>query len=252
MSVRVKRWRGSGAPGWGVIPSMPCTVRLLKVSEGELKAYEADELDRLVEEAEKLGREHLIVVLLGADAGLRRGEILGLNQADIDYKRQQLYVQRQVYKGKEGPTKNGKPRYVPMTNRLAKALRAHRHLRGDRVLYFKEQASNRWHGEWRAVTPKVLRMWMAGVEKRAGFKPRGALHILRHTFCSRLAMKNAPVMTIKELAGHQRIETTLRCNRPTTAVLDAVYDVAGAQFCGSSRSISSAGVESRRVSTSVR
>ncbi|MEB2313347.1 MAG: tyrosine-type recombinase/integrase [Polyangiaceae bacterium] len=195
---------------WGVIATMPCTVRLLKVSEGQLHAYEHDELDRLIEEAEKLGLEHLLVVLLGADAGLRRGEILGINQADVDHKRQQIYVQRQVYKGKEGPTKSGKPRYVPMTDRLAKALRAHRHLRGDRVLYFKEQDANRWQGEWRAVTPKVLRMWMAAVEKRAGFTPRGALHILRHTFCSRLAMKNAPVMTIKELAGHQRIETTLR------------------------------------------
>jgi hypothetical protein len=50
---------------WGVIATMPCTVRLLKVSEGQLRAYEPDELDRLIEEAEKLGSDHLIVVLLG-------------------------------------------------------------------------------------------------------------------------------------------------------------------------------------------
>ena len=38
----------------------------------------------------------------------------------------------------------------------------------------------------------------------------GALHILRHTFCSHLAMQGVPVNAIKELAGHQDIETTMR------------------------------------------
>ena len=36
------------------------------------------------------------------------------------------------------------------------------------------------------------------------------LHILRHTFCSRLAMAGASTMAIKELAGHQQISTTQR------------------------------------------
>lgn len=47
--------------------------------------------------------------------------MLGLNQVDIDYKRGQIHVQRHVYKGKEGPPKNGKPRHVPMTQRASGA-----------------------------------------------------------------------------------------------------------------------------------
>ena len=40
--------------------------------------------------------------------------------------------------------------------------------------------------------------------------PGGEGHILRHTFCSHLAMRGAPAMAIKELAGHADLSTTQR------------------------------------------
>ncbi len=43
-----------------------------------------------------------------------------------------------------------------------------------------------------------------------GLKVTGGLHILRHTFCSRLAMAGAPALAIKELAGHTSLTTTMR------------------------------------------
>lgn len=36
------------------------------------------------------------------------------------------------------------------------------------------------------------------------------MHALRHTFCSRLAMAGVPIVTIKELAAHANISTTMR------------------------------------------
>ena len=39
-------------------------------------------------------------------------------------------------------------------------------------------------------------------------KPLGRLHILRHTFCSRLAMRGATAKSIQELAEHQHLSTT--------------------------------------------
>ena len=36
----------------------------------------------------------------------------------------------------------------------------------------------------------------------------GRLHILRHTFCSRLAMRGATAKAIQELAGHVSLSTT--------------------------------------------
>lgn len=76
-------------------------------------------------------------------------------------------------------TKGMKYRVVPMTRRLHRALTAHRHLRGPRVLYTDA-------GE--TVTAKVLQKWMVRAQHRAGLRATGALHIMRHTFCSHLAM----------------------------------------------------------------
>ncbi|WP_395825558.1 tyrosine-type recombinase/integrase [Archangium minus] len=38
----------------------------------------------------------------------------------------------------------------------------------------------------------------------------GALHILRHTFCSHLAMRGVPPLSPKELAGHRSLRTTMQ------------------------------------------
>jgi site-specific recombinase XerD len=37
----------------------------------------------------------------------------------------------------------------------------------------------------------------------------GALHGLRHTFCSYLAMRGGPAKAFQELAGHEDLTTTL-------------------------------------------
>jgi integrase len=39
---------------------------------------------------------------------------------------------------------------------------------------------------------------------------KSQIHILRHTFCSHLAMKNVPPRVIQELAGHADLTTTMR------------------------------------------
>ena len=44
----------------------------------------------------------------------------------------------------------------------------------------------------------------------AGGLAKQGVHILRHTFCSHLAMRGAPVRAIQELAGHSNLSTTQR------------------------------------------
>src|SRR5438874_13354868 len=46
--------------------------------------------------------------------------------------------------------------------------------------------------------------------RRAGLSITGRLHILRHTFCSRLAIRGATTKAIQELAGHVSLTTTQR------------------------------------------
>ncbi len=46
-------------------------------------------------------------------------------------------------------------------------------------------------------------------QRLAGLRQAG-VHLLRHTFCSHLAMKGAPTRAIQELAGHADLSTTQR------------------------------------------
>jgi len=78
-------------------------------------------------------RAHL-AVLLGGDAGMRCGEIMALAWGDVNVRKGQICVERSDWRGCVTTTKGGRLRYVPMTTRLAEALRAHRHLRSERVL----------------------------------------------------------------------------------------------------------------------
>jgi integrase len=189
------------AVSWKVIPGLPCTIRLLKTAKPVVEFYEATEYERLLAAAAKCDGRTRIIVLLGGDAGLRLGEILGLEWPDLDLARGLLKVQRAVWEGEVTLPKGGRPRVIPMTARLKTALQEHRHLKGDRVLYTDEGVP----------AAKAWVKWLLDVaERRGGLRRGGRVHILRHTFCSRLAMRNVPMLTIKELAGHVSLETTQR------------------------------------------
>jgi site-specific recombinase XerD len=48
-----------------------------------------------------------------------------------------------------------------------------------------------------------------------------SVHILRHTFCSHLAMRGAPPRAIQELAGHRELGMTQRYMHLSPAALDS-------------------------------
>ncbi|MEX1363864.1 MAG: site-specific integrase [Nannocystaceae bacterium] len=199
---------------WGVIEKLPVKIKRLKEAKPALKFYDFDELDRLVLAAEQFDHPNpLLAVLLGAEAGLRRGELSGLTWSDIDLKHNTLTVKRQVWRGMEGPPKSGRPRTVPLAPRLRAALQEHRHLRGPNVLW--TEYNTRPHGT-------TVDKWLRRTQKRAGLPDCGP-HILRHTFCSHLAMQGAPGRVIQELAGHSSIVVTERyMHLAPTAGRDAV------------------------------
>lgn len=197
---------------WNVIGVMPCSIKLLKTSAPEMSFYDFEQYEALVEAAEKVGQRELLIVLLGGEAGLRLGEMIALEQTDIDFRRGYLTVQRNEWHGQVGLPKGGRIRRIPMTKRLAKALHENRHLKGPRVLYRNDGST---------VTRHVLRSGLKSVERRAGLDSVGALHILRHTFCSHLAMKGAPTRAIQELAGHKDITTTQRYMHLSPAAIES-------------------------------
>ncbi len=59
-----------------------------------MKFYDFDQFARLVDAAGKLSLVQLVVVRLGGDAGLRSGEMTGLEWPDIDFDRGFITIQR--------------------------------------------------------------------------------------------------------------------------------------------------------------
>jgi integrase len=188
------------AARWKVVRDIPHRFLLLKRQKPRPKFYDFDQYQGLLGAAEKIDPRTQLLVLLGGEAGLRRGEIIALEWSDADLRRGLLTVERSEWKGSVTETKGMKVRVIPMTQRLQNALVAHRHLRGNRILYTDD-------GE--TVTVKVLQRWIAKAQHRAGLRASGALHILHHTFYSHLAMRGAPALSIQRLAGHENLQTTL-------------------------------------------
>jgi integrase len=192
LSVLLKK-----AVEWEVIDTMPCTIKVLPVVRREASFHDFEEYERLVEAARLKGWRTHLIVLLGGDAGLRVGEMVALHWADVDFSRRRLAIRHSDWRGKLTAPKNGRVRYVPLTERLFETLREYRHLRGPRVLCKDDGRPLSRQSAWTRVRRAVR---LAGV-------PTG-VHILRHTFCSHLAMQGASAKAIQELAGHQELSVT--------------------------------------------
>ena len=123
-----------------------------------------------------------------------------LEWTDINFAKRQLCVARNDWRGQVSTTKGGRLRYVPLTQRLAAALQGHRHLRGPRVLC---------HEDGRPLAEHTVTDLLQRAARRVQLRNNGP-HILRHTFCSHLAMRGAPARAIQELAGHRDLSTTQR------------------------------------------
>ena len=194
---------------WGAIERVPCSIRMLPTTKSAVAFHDFEAFDRLVEAACSDQSTYLIV-LLGGEAGLRCGEMMALEWADVDLSKRQLCVSKSDWKGHVTVPKGGRLRYVPLTKRLTEALREARHLRSPRVLC---------EANGMPLTQKVVQGLMRRAAGRANVT-RG-VHILRHTFCSHLAMRGAPARAIQELAGHQDLMTTQGYMHLSPAALDA-------------------------------
>lgn len=179
---------------------------MLDVDDGvEAEFYDHEIYERLVAASADLDARIHAAILLGGDGGLRRGEILAFNLEDIDFKMGRFHVRRNVYwkRGKaiiDAP-KGKKAKPIPATPRLLAALKACRHLRGERLLFTDEGGP---------VTPKILKSWIIRAEAKAGLPRTGRLHVFRHTYASHLAMAGVPARTVQELCRHASLDVTMR------------------------------------------
>ncbi len=188
---------------WGLIDKRP-EITGVKEPARNPKFYDFGEYKRLTGAAANISSVTLAGVRLGGDAGLRCGEIIGLRWPNVHLDRGKLYVCENIVNARDNGNrwvvrvpKGGRPRWVPISTPLAKALRAlPRH--GEYVL----MTDDGHH-----LKPGGLTKRLRTAQKHAGLKPCGP-HILRHTFCSHLVLRNVHVRTIQKLAGHAELSTT--------------------------------------------
>jgi integrase len=184
---------------WGEVERVPCVIKLLPTPRKTMGFHDFDQYERLLTVARKRGTDAYLMVLAGGDAGLRLGEIVALEWRDIDLAARRLTVDRSDWLGHVTVPKGGRSRQLPMTQRLTAALKGARHLRSERVLCLPDGSP---------ITRDRVIKAVRGAQRIAGIEQ--GVHILRHTFCSHLAMKGAPARAIQELAGHADLSTTQR------------------------------------------
>ncbi|MCB9756578.1 MAG: hypothetical protein H6713_42215 [Myxococcales bacterium] len=127
----------NAASRWGFIERVP-EIKLLKQPERQPVFYDFGDYRRLVSAAAGLGANTLTAVRLGGDAGLRCGEMLGLRWANVHLERGKLLVCDNLVRTGEGDwilrvPKGGRPRWVPISAPLRKALSALER-RGEHVI----------------------------------------------------------------------------------------------------------------------
>ena len=132
--------------------------------------------------------------------GARMGEQRSLEWGVIDFRGHHVIIRRSVVGGVVGPTKSGKARDVPLTDRLEKALRRHRHLRGD-LVFCNEDGS--------PLTPWQLHEVIWRTCRRAGLR-KMRWHDLRHSFCSQLVAAGVPLRQVQAWLGHSSLTMVLR------------------------------------------
>ncbi len=161
-------------------------------------AYDEHEQAALLAAAQALGPHYVVVVLLGMDAGLRRGEILGLQWADITVKRASMVIRHNVVRGKLDVPKGRTEEEIGITSRLLAALEALP--RTGPFVLDNEGSHYKEHN---------MKAWMLALVKRAGLPWRGT-HILRKTCGTRIADGGGGVGAVATHLRHKDLATASR------------------------------------------
>lgn len=167
---------------WEVIAVNPAEhIKPPKASAGRIRYLQPQEWLQVFTE---LPAKYKPIAALAVTTGMRRGEILGLTSADIDWDGGRLFLRQ---------TKNGDSRIVYLNQDSLNALRPLQSIQGKLWKFTPEQVST-------AFTRAC---------KRAGID-NFHLHDLRHTFGSWQAMKGTNMRTLADLLGHRDIRMTMR------------------------------------------
>jgi integrase/recombinase XerD len=181
------------------IPTLsPKLIRPPKRPRREVVFLTRDEIDRFISTIDiSIGYEFrfrvLVEVLLGT--GVRISEVLSLNRNDIDWEKKEAKI---VGKG-------NKERRIFFTGRALYWMKRYLEWRNDdhEAIFVTRDAANRLNREdvWRFFDRH---------RKLARIQKKLTPHILRHTVATNLVFNGCPIVHVKEILGHERLDTTCR------------------------------------------
>lgn len=193
-------------------------IASLKAPRGEkpLPVYvPTAEIERILEDLPREDEyayqlQYLVVATL-YECGLRRSELAGLLDRNVDLRQRHLRVRG----------KGDKERIVPFGIGLAERMAEWRRLRNERFgsseVFFLSLSGKPMNG---ADVYEIVHRLLATVPNLAR---RGA-HALRHSFATDMLNSGADLVAIKELMGHSQVSTTVKYTHTSFRQLQQMYN----------------------------
>ena len=159
-----------------------------------------EEVWRMLQKAKLLKHKILIGLLYGC--GLRCMEVRNVRIQDLDFDRKQLKVVQG--KGK-------KDRYVPLSEHLIRGLKKYIEAEKPQDWIFNgKPLPNSAGGDFDSRYSQRGVQWVIKqASALAGIKKEVCVHTLRHSYATHLLEDGLDIVSLKNLLGHENIETTM-------------------------------------------
>lgn len=154
-----------------------------------------------------------VAFAVGALAGLRTGEVLGLDWRDVDLATKRILVRQQVRHGRVGPLKDDESRLMPILSPLAPILAEWKLKTGGVGLLFTPACEGRGGRPGRPATfvqVHTLHRHLKLALAKCRIDALTWYQATRHTFASQFVLSGGSIEKLSKLMGHSSVTTTER------------------------------------------